>query len=84
MMFIYENGWFICIVLKDFYDGVCFKCEYLSEVVLYLILKLMLEVYKKVNSNLFIEIDDECLVCDFLYDVFFFINIVEIILFIEK
>lgn len=36
------------------------------------------------NSNSFIETDDERLVRDFLHDAFFFINIAEIILFIEK
>ncbi len=44
----------------------------------------MPEAHKKVNSNSFIETDDERLVRDFLHDAFFFINIAEIILFIEK
>ncbi len=84
MMLIHENGWPTRIALKDFHDGVRFKREHLSEAASHLTLKPMPEAHKKVNSNSFIETDDERLVRDFLHDAFFFINIAEIILFIEK
>nr|WFN99256.1 IucA/IucC family protein [Staphylococcus aureus] len=84
MMLIHENGWPTRIALKDFHDGVLFKREHLSEAASHLTLKPMPEAHKKVNSNSFIETDDERLVRDFLHDAFFFINIAEIILFIEK
>ena len=84
MMLIHENGWPTRIALKDFHDGVRFKREHLGEAASHLTLKPMPEAHKKVNSNSFIETDDERLVRDFLHDAFFFINIAEIILFIEK
>lgn len=84
MMLIHKNGWPTRIALKDFHDGVRFKREHLSETASHLKLKPMPEAHKKVNSNSFIETDDERLVRDFLHDAFFFINISEIILFIEK
>ncbi len=83
MMLIHENGWPTRIALKDFHDGVRFKREHLSEAASHLTLKPMPEAHKKVNSNSFIETDDKHLVRT-LHDAFFFINIAEIILFIEK
>nr|WP_228086083.1 staphyloferrin B biosynthesis protein SbnF [Mammaliicoccus lentus] len=84
MMLIHEKGWPTRIALKDFHDGVRFKREHLSKTASQLTLKPMPEAHKKVNSNSFIETDDERLVRDFLHDAFFFINIAEIILFIES
>ncbi len=74
MMLIHENGWPTRIALKDFHDGVRFKREHLSEAASHLTLKPMPEAHKKVNSNSFIETDDNVSYTTFHDAVFFLIS----------
>ncbi|MDR9833077.1 staphyloferrin B biosynthesis protein SbnF [Staphylococcus coagulans] len=83
MMLIHEDGWPTRIALKDFHDGIRFKRALLSDIAQDPKLKEMPESHKKINSNSFIETEDEALVRDFLHDAFFFINIAEIVRFIN-
>ena len=84
MMLIHENGWPTRVAIKDFHDGIRFKPSLLSDIAKDPQLKDTPEEHKKVNRNSFIETEVETLVRDFVHDAFFFINIAQIIMFIEE
>ena len=83
MMLIHEDGWPTRVAIKDFHDGIRFKRDLLSDMASDPQLQDTPEEHKKINSNSFIETENVALVRDFVLDAFFFINISEIIMFIE-
>jgi siderophore synthetase component len=84
MILILRDGIPQRLALKDFHDGIRFSRQYLTQPELCPVLQSTPEYHARVNRNSFIETDDINLVRDFMLDAFFFINLGELALFLEK
>jgi 2-[(L-alanin-3-ylcarbamoyl)methyl]-3-(2-aminoethylcarbamoyl)-2-hydroxypropanoate synthase len=72
------------LALKDFHDGLRFSRQHLTEPERCPALQGTPEYHARVNRNSFIETDDVLQVRDFMLDAFFFINLGELALFLDK
>lgn len=61
MILVYKEGVFVCIVLKDFYEGFEFYCLYLKEVDKCFDFIKMYKIYVNGKMNDFFEMD--CIEC---------------------
>jgi len=80
MVLLHRDGVPTRVALKDFHDGVRFCREQLAEPAL--CPDLAPPPAHHENRNSFLETDDLGLVCDFLLDAFFFINLGELAIFL--
>jgi len=84
MILIHQEGKPKRIALKDFHDGIRFSRKYLNDLNEYPEIELPPLNHPRLNRNSFIELKDPTAIKDFFQDAFFFVNLCELALFLEK
>ncbi|TCP55761.1 siderophore synthetase component [Tumebacillus sp. BK434] len=84
MILVHDNGRPVRVALKDFHDGVRFSPAHVADPDAIPALLATPETHQRVNRNSFLETDDLIHVRDFMHDAFFFINLGELALLLDR